>query len=605
MMKQGWIAALLMGASAVVAGPLDDARSSYSRGQFRNGDRILLDWLAANPDDPEIREGFHLLVKEEALGKRQWPAALDAWAEESTLRGNWSRFYSGIVKRGTGEYDESIDIFRGLIDSQKIVEAARLELVVTYLAADMFSEAESMLQTIAESNPDAGVMTFLRGQEVRFWLRKAEPIRALEVFDGTEMKDLVVEDLFHAGLAAMLAGETQRADFFRKELEQRGEESYVGELDFEKGLLEASQLETVAFETLAEFLREYPDHPRAADAEIALAEMHLNQVPPQPQAARDRQENARKRALTLDQSERLDYSAIWTERIGGDLAAVVERAARFLDLWPRSGRRPNVMLMLGRAHYDLGHFPEAVERFEQLSAIQEETEVVEVALFFAAKAASRTMTFENHEKAQIFWETVVERGGKLAANARHEQGLLHLANNEVDEALVAFEDVLTGEYGISDELRIATLCDGGHGLFLKALENGSDKSLLSSAIASFKAAEENPSATKAWQYQAKVRRGKCLEALGQFDEALLLYFSVVKESSLAKTNFTASIPMVQFDWLYRAGFSAIELLEDQENWKEAVMLAELLADTGGPRAIEADERANSLRLKHFVWEGDE
>ncbi len=595
----------LLAATAVFAGPVEEARASFERGQFTIGDKILSEWMRDNPDDERIREGFHLLEIEGLLASRRWPTRIEEWAVEPNVRGELSLYYGAIVKRKLGEIDEAIADFLTLIESEKLVEPSRVQLVETYLAANRFPDAKKAITEITATNPDADILAYLRGLEVRFWLRKADPKRALAMFDGIASGDFGNEDLFHAGLAALHADDETRLVWFRKELEARKLESRLGELAFEEGMLLADRSDSAAFEKLATFLRDYPDHSRSADAEIALAEKHLNQVPPQPQAARDRQASAQRRALTLKQSERLDYSSIWTELIGADLPAVVEKAARFLPRWPRSERRPEVLMMLGRAHFEQGHYPKAIEQFEQLSALQGDSELIEIALFFAAKAASLTLTFENHEKALTMWETVAERGGQLASNARHEQGLLKLGQNKLDDALAMFEKILSGEHETSDELQIATLCDSGHTLFLKALATDGDETLFMSAIESFQKAEAHPAATKAWKYQAKVRRGKCLEALDKTDDALALYFSIVRDSKASELNLTATTPIAQFDWLYRAGFSAIEILEQQENWKGAVLLAELLAETGGPRAIEASERANQLRLKEFVWEGDE
>ncbi|MEM1296380.1 MAG: hypothetical protein AAGH89_13515, partial [Verrucomicrobiota bacterium] len=61
----------------------------------------------------------------------------------------------------------------------------------------------------------------------------------------------------------------------------------------------------------------------------------------------------------------------------------------------------------------------------------------------------------------------------------------------------------------------------------------------------------------------------------------------------------------EYTWFYRAGFSAIALLQKQEQWGAAIRLAERLAQTGGTRAIEAARLADKLRLEHFFWDETE
>ena len=44
------------------------------------------------------------------------------------------------------------------------------------------------------------------------------------------------------------------------------------------------------------------------------------------------------------------------------------------------------------------------------------------------------------------------------------------------------------------------------------------------------------------------------------------------------------------------------MLEREKRWSAAVKLARRIASFDGPRAEEATKRANSLAIKHMIWE---
>ena len=176
---------------------------------------------------------------------------------------------------------------------------------------------------------------------------------------------------------------------------------------------------------------------------------------------------------------------------------------------------------------------------------------------------------------------------------------MKLSLDEPDDAIAAFDSILDMEHA-SPELRIAATCDKGQALYLKATRGKLDTAALKAAIEAFQSVETSEDASRAWRYQAAVRRGRCLEMLGELEEALELYYEVVVRG--APNAPLASIPVEEFDWYFRAGIAAVNLLEKKEDWEGAVKVAERLGRGGGPRAAEADRIADRLRLRHFIWE---
>jgi tetratricopeptide (TPR) repeat protein len=442
------------------------------------------------------------------------------------------------------------------------------------------------------------------------WVFCVAAAMALAVPDPAPAQDVkqaaasVVERLdlaFDAALAAALAG--SEADYRKQSAivsELAGPESSLpGDLALERGLAEAAQSAPGALDHIETFIRLFPLHPRQTEARIALAELYLTQVPPQPVAARENLDAARTLPLTLERREWLDHVAIWVEIGAQDRAGIVKSANRFLEDWPQSIRRPGVLMVLGENFFREGDHERAKAYFERVAEESPASELAEPALFFAARSASLIPGQESQQLAYDLWSRVATGSGPLAVPALHEAALLDLARERHDEAIAALERVAAAP-NADAALRVAARADRGEALFAKATALANDAALLEQAATAFAEIGSDPAAARVWRLQAAVRQGKCLEALGRSLEALEIYRRVVTQS--APSGPAAVVPVAEFDWFYRAGLAAIQLLQQSAQWREAVAIADWVAQAGGPRAAEAARLAGSLRLRHFIWE---
>jgi hypothetical protein len=118
------------------------------------------------------------------------------------------------------------------------------------------------------------------------------------------------------------------------------------------------------------------------------------------------------------------------------------------------------------------------------------------------------------------------------------------------------------------------------------------------AVAAFDEIIDAAGGDRMWRNQAMVFKAKCLELLDDQDQALEIYFDVVTR---APTEGLRPDQAPEYVWYYRAGFAAIGLLQEQQNWRAAANLADRLGQTLGSRALEAAELGNRIRLQHFLW----
>lgn len=585
---------------------------SLAKGQLRQAEQRLRAFLETRADSPLIADAFQRLSQ---LGSQQIPSLqrqLESWSADVTYpnRRAYALFYRAILARDVGNAESAVanlGDFLADFPRHPLRESAQIQLIDGLIETGRLVEADRELNRLQQRAALPSTRIRLSLLESRLAQARDETTDSLRGFQEiAEESGLPLDSrkaaAFNGALAATASGDEDSYETFSADLAELAQDDpeMAGNLLLEVGLYEAREAMPRAFETLENFVLQFPEHPRLADAQITLAEMYLNQVPPQAVSAREHLETAQDNPLTLQQREWLDYVAIWVEISAALNLEAIAKADRFLQDWPRSERRPSVYLLLGESYFKAGEFANAVRALETLATESPDSALAEPALFFAARAAADSLDSEQRPKAIELWSRVAESGGDLANAAQHEIGLLYLSLEQFDEAVSAFELVIAAE-NVDPALQIAALADKGETLFVQAslMESGNEP-LLEAASAAFEEAGSHEAASKSWRLQTAVRRGKCLEALGQTDDALTLYEEVVRNG--APAGPVAAAPTSEFDWYYRAGLAAIRLLQAAGNQEQAVAVADLVAQAGGPRAAEASEIADRLRLRHFIWQ---
>jgi outer membrane protein assembly factor BamD (BamD/ComL family) len=434
--------------------------------------------------------------------------------------------------------------------------------------------------------------------------RRGEERQALQLFQNAANVATTLTErrraLFNAAVAAIQASDFALYQSLLGQLEIVSNAAAVGKdgndsaatLEIEKALLLASQRNAEAEPALRAFIRAYPQHPRHADACIALTEWLLLSVPPRIQDAQVTLDSVTE--ATPAQQQRIDYTRLWLREASGDLKNLITDGTAFLKAWPQSTLVPEVRLKVASAHYRLEDFANARTEFEIIARDYSDTPHADAALYFAAMSASSVMSAEGRLRALATWEDLAQKGGPLAFAARRQQALSERAQGNLTQALAAL-DKLAAMKSLDQEQRRMTICEKAEVLLLLGKTEPARLDAAADLLDEFLADNALP-------FFWKARGGFTLASVhhdAKHDtEALEACYNVLRAADISPPASPAD-----YVWFAKAGFFGVDLLEASRQWEAAARLTEQIAQRPGDRAIEARERATKIRLEHFLWDG--
>lgn len=498
---------------------------------------------------------------------------LRRWAEDSSSnnRQQLATYYLARNELRLGRLDRAQSAFKTFLENNSehaLAESARIEWASAVLASNKPAEALEILADV----PGPG-MDFQRGLA---HAAAGNYTEAAAAFHQSADESGWEAAKFNAALASILAGGRDDAPQSNKEesiqLQLAAAMAAAAKRDPET----ASLLENVAAQNVP---------PWSNSARLALAEWKYLQLDREGARAELRQvvstddeTNSRANALSVFL---LDDGTPDSE------PQILAAAKDFLSNHPDVPLRADVFLKLGEVHFRRGDYLSAQSHLEQAAGARPGSPLAEKAQFLAAQAASRLLSEAGTEQALEHYNDVARAGGPLASRARLAQALLLNALNRPQEAIPVLDSILSSD--VDESLRFEALIEKGDTYIL--LGNAEPASY-KEAIAAWRLAAE-PAVPPRWRNRALVKIGAASEKLGELPAALASYHSVLSAKNEAEPEYF---------WFYKAGFDAARILEDENKAAEAIAIYERLAATDGPRAEEARQRINNLRLENFLWE---
>jgi len=395
--------------------------------------------------------------------------------------------------------------------------------------------------------------------------------------------------LFNWAICSLELGDATGFEQAFRELEERKpHEDLIGDLVFDKGVLEAKSGSVAADETLRRFVNQFPDNPKTGQAHLIQAEIRMSAQPPDTNGARKALSDvaATGDAQVDEKADRVRFFLAASDP-SQNARSVQALAQDYLQKYPDSPAKAEVRLKLGELYFRENDFPNAQTQFELVSEESPDSPLVEAALFLAGEAARKSLNSASVDRAISLFEDVYKLGGPLKFQARLEQATTMRQTKHEKEAIVLLDDLLT--QNPPTDIRYQALDGKGQSLFTSA---ANEPKLFEQAISAFDTILASEGLPTEWKQQALYQKGKCFEKLGKLDDALSNYYDV-----LAAEGDGDQL------WFFRAGFDAAQILEDRRSWSSAAAIYEKLANTRGARAEEAKNRLTRLRLEHFLWPG--
>ena len=577
------------------------AKVLVQKQEYEEAENELEKLISDQPRSAVLRDLFQNLFEIYSRENNPETSELVRWAAENTEtagpdRPAYALYYLMRLQIQQGLTTEAAQNCRKLVDrfpDHPTAVVASLILGHQQIAAGHFEDAVNQLENVLEHSANlspedrfqvnnlVGEAKYLSGNI----LAARDIFRSLAMKFGYDRQNV----LFNWAVCSLQLGEASDFEQAFRELQERNpNKDLIGELLFDKGLLEAKSGNASADETLRKFVKLFPEHPQTGQAHLIQAEVRMSERPPDLNGAR--------KALSTVAATGDSQADEKTDRVKFFVAAsdpsqsarsVQALAQDYLQKYPDSPAKAEVRLKLGEIYFRENDFPNAQTQFELVREDSPDSPLVETALFLAGEAARKSLNSASVDRAISLFEDVYKLGGPLKFQARLEQATTMRQTKHEREAIVLIDDLLS--QNPPTDIRYEALDGKGESLFTLA---ANERKLYEQAITVFDALLSSEGLPAQWRQQALYQKGKCFEKLGKLDEALSNYYDV-----LAVEGGGDQL------WFFRAGFDAAQILEDRRSWSSAAAIYEKLANTPGARSEEAKNRLTRLRLEHFLWPG--
>ena len=594
------------------------AQAFEAQGRLRESERLLQRFIKESASSPFFDQAFASLDRVKSAEEGDTVTKYKTWADskDAPERRTYAMFYHAKCLAQDGKSEtavQELEKFRAMAPGHPRASES-LRLLMTMQGAmhndDRALELAREWRALYGSGGDDTV-DFLTGM-IRF--SRSEYADAAGLFQRSADAAVNIlqkqRALYNMGISALkgaLPEEYARAVSQLQAPADAGTDAasttpanntVVADLAIERALNLASKRDAGAENALRDFIKSYPAHARWMEAQIALAEFCLLDLPPRVKSAQSALDAAATgKDISPEWREHLDYARVWVREAEENYVGVTEEGLRFIQSWPKSAYRDEVRMKIAQAYYRQEDFPKARAQFELVEDEHAESPFAEVAQFFAAKSAMSTLNAKDLDKALDLFSEVAQRGGPLAIEARRQQALIKRLQGRESDALIVIESLLTAKPPPEGESLVSMLVEKGE---LLALQVREDPKKLEEAVNIFRRVTQYASVGRFWRMRGGVLLAQSLQRLGKSNEAIEACHDVL-EACLAPGLAQPLTPQEHI-WLYRAGFMAIEILEGQKQWDSAARMADRLAQTSGERAKEAKDRATRIRLEHFLWD---
>ncbi|RZO13352.1 MAG: hypothetical protein EVB09_10660 [Verrucomicrobiaceae bacterium] len=534
-----------------------------------------------------------ILIKEEC--KEQLNDLLKNWIKSENKQLSRQATYYNIEATSTDPESSLIELKELTQTEDKISLLSNILIAEILISDSKPQDALEILSGLSEQTNDTKHKATIAFLEAKAHTSTKDFRSAKESYLKVSSPEYAINAAFNAALTEVKANEKNEFTFEVSSFNKIGSITARGDLMIEQGLLLASEQNSSALSKLETFTTQFPQHPRTAEAHLAIAAINLLAFPPKTKSAREALSLARNFAITPTDKQRADYLAFWIEESAGNLAECLKFGDSFIKKWPDSSQAPSIRMRQAELCFRNKDYSESLHNFEKLYTDYPNSPLAIRARYFAGHSARLTLTEEGSQRALSLWQKVAESDSTLASRARLEQAKLKLNTNLRTEAIQILDSII--DESEADEIKISALTLKGKALYELG---GTNASKFNDAIESFDLILQIQTLRTRDRNEALFRKAKAYELLGQITESLESFYEILT----APRPPLAENESPELNWHYKAGFECIRILEKRgsdQDLKAAIIIADQLSNTPGIRSNEAKTLSERLRLENFIW----
>ena len=584
--EAGEYLAKLQNPPPILAGDVLLVRTEYLRKtrDLAGAEKALEKFIDDNPRMPRLADVFRELDITYGDQGASSGTELRRWSQDEAekSRAALALYYLARNEARNSKVDRSQQLLRDFLQKfpdHELASEARFNLAASLLVSN---DPAGALEVLKDA-PTDGKNAFVRGQALAALDKYADA--AASFLLAAQTPTLKARALFNAAICNTRAGVAEKDNqAFREIVSTDADGSETRKLRLTQALYLASQRKPEAGDLLLKLSEGSDDI--AQQARLALAEWEYTSGDPAAAEAQIRLISSADPAA----QERAEYLALFLADTGQDdgETRAIALAETFLKKHPDSTYEADVRLKLGEILFRKGDYLGARGQFAAILEDSASSPLADKAAFLSAQAMSRSMDPQAMEEAIETYDNVVKGGGPLALRARLAQATLFNALKRKTDAIAVLDRLLDSQP--DPELRAMALIEKGDTLFSQGIDSPEN---YRQAIAAWQILASDPATTPSWRNQALTKMGAANEKLGDSGAALNCYYNVFSAEQKGEPEYF---------WFYKAGFDAGHLLESQNLWNEAIAVYEKIGALEGPRAEEARNRVNKLRLENFLWE---
>lgn len=487
--------------------------------------------------------------------------------------------------------EEADGLLRQVIElspGSEIANRSRLELARLALENEQSEEAKKILGAIQESNPEHPQAHQAADLFARLEAAEGNREQAKALFEKAALHpdpSFSEQALLNQALLTFHSNPQSPLSAFSSKLQSPESTSILA---LEKALALAKQDDPEAGEALQGFVRRHPEHPRLDEIRLALIENLLAEPEPNFELIRV-QFVSLSEEMNPDLAQKKFQLAHRLGTITNDWSQAVEYGENLLKEFPQLETDPHFLLRLAESRFQDGDYNRSRFLFDEVAKLPEVGDLAELSRLYSAHSNLLIPTREATVEALETLDGIIKRAGPLATRARLLKARTLLkSQGQAKESLQALEGI-PGEPGDQPEAALLSA------LAYREL-SADDSESAQKAISIYERLLVDPRTSYPLSNEIHYQLALTYREMGEMEKAIEPCYRVVHFENKPEDENE-----IEWDYYYRCGFEAIDILLEAKRARAALLLARKLAQTNGPGAEQAKERAEQIQLDNLLW----